>query len=74
MMMRNTKIISSLIATQLMQCGERIDENLWVSHNSLIGTLRIQWKNIVGNIELFLLLDFVVCIQNLHGKVASPYI
>lgn len=52
----------------------RMDENLWVTHNSLIGTLRIKRKNIVGNIELFLLFNFVVCIQNLHGKVVSRYI
>jgi len=43
----------------------RMYENLWVTHNSLTGTLRIKRKNIVRNIELFLLLNFVVCIQNL---------
>lgn len=36
-------------------------------HNRLISTLRIEWQNIVRNIELFLFLNFVVCIQNLHN-------
>ena len=72
--MRNTKFINSLLAKDLIQLYESIlqsneekemDENLWVTHNSLTGTLRVKRKNIVRNIELFLLLNFVVCIQNL---------
>jgi hypothetical protein len=45
--------------------------NLWKSHDRLLGTVRTERQDIVRNIELFLFLDFVVCVQNLRDKVGN---
>jgi hypothetical protein len=49
----------------------KIEGNLWILHNGLLSTFRIKRENVVGNIELPLFLDFVVCVQNLYNKKES---
>jgi hypothetical protein len=34
----------------------------------LIGAFRIKWQDVVGDIELLLLLDFVVRVENLRSS------
>jgi hypothetical protein len=52
-----------------MEAGDgRKGTHLWILHNGLIGAFRIKWQDVVGNVELLLLLDFVVRVEDLRGS------